>query len=231
MPATAARTLTLTPEEYFAWEPTQTVRHEYHFGEVFPMPGGTFEHATVIANLTVALGVALRGHRCRLVSNEMRVQVLENGQYVYPDATVYCGPPAFVNERRTTLTNPTVVFEVLSDETRSYDLDGKFALYRGVCRCRPWGSSSPNGAGCRLRTEARRAGGARSPSPKAPSRSARWMSRWSWPTSTPACSRPLAALASEAGAVGLAYTSSGVGASPPPCPPRPPALGRVIPAV
>ena len=132
MPATAARTLTLTPDEYFAWEPTQTVRHEYHFGEVFPMPGGTFEHATVIANLTIALGLALRGHRCRLVSNEMRVQVLESGQYVYPDATVYCGKPAFVNDRRTTLTNPAVVFEVLSDETRGYDLDGKFALYRGV---------------------------------------------------------------------------------------------------
>ena len=130
MPATAARTL--TPEDYFAWEPTQEVRHEYHFGEVFPMPGGTFKRATVIANLMVALGVALRDHRCRLVSNEMRVQVLENGQYVYPDATVYCGAPAFVDERQTTLTNPAVVFEVLSDETRSYDLDGKFALYRGV---------------------------------------------------------------------------------------------------
>ena len=132
MPATAARTLTLTPEEYFAWEPTQEVRHEYHFGEVYPMPGGTYPHAVVIANLNAALVVALRGGRCRAVSNEMRVQVLENGQYVYPDATVHCGAPAFVNERQTTLTNPAVVFEVLSDETRGYDLDGKFALYRGV---------------------------------------------------------------------------------------------------
>ena len=132
MPATLARTLTLTPEEYFAWEPTQKERHEYHFGEVFPTPGGTFAHATVIANLTIALGLALRGSRCRVLPEAMRVQVLENGQYVYPDATVYCGAPEFVNERRTTLTNPAAVFEVLSDETRAYDLDGKFALYRGV---------------------------------------------------------------------------------------------------
>ena len=143
MPTTAARTLTLTPEEYFAWEPTQTVRHEYHFGEVFPMPGGTFEHATVTTNLMAALAVALRGSECRPISNQMRVQVLENGQYVYPDATVHCGAPAFVNERRTTLTNPAVVFEVLSDETRSYDLDGKFALYRGVPSVRAVGFVEP----------------------------------------------------------------------------------------
>ena len=132
MPAVAARTLTLTPEEYFAWEETQTVRHEYHFGEVFPMPGGTFAHATLIANLTIALGVALRGSACRVVSEAMRLQVLASGQYVYADASVVCGAPEFATDRPTTLTNPVLVCEVLSDETRAYDLDAKFALYRGV---------------------------------------------------------------------------------------------------
>ena len=77
MPIAAARTLTFTPEDYFEWETTQEVRHEYHFGEVFPMPGGTLAHATLIANLTIALGVALRGSGCRVLSEAMRVQVLE----------------------------------------------------------------------------------------------------------------------------------------------------------
>ena len=71
MPAVAARTLTLTPQEYFEWETTQDVRHEYHFGEVYPVPGGTFAQATLIANLTAALGVALRGTDCRTVSGAM----------------------------------------------------------------------------------------------------------------------------------------------------------------
>ncbi|WP_420456915.1 Uma2 family endonuclease [Rubrivirga sp.] len=132
MPATAARTLTFTPEEYFEWETTQEVRHEYHFGEVFPTPGGTFAHATVSLNLGSALLVALRGSNCRPVSNDMRVEVLAGGQYVYPDVTVYCGEPAFVNDRKMTLVNPAVVCEVLSPDTRAYDLGEKLALYRGV---------------------------------------------------------------------------------------------------
>ena len=132
MPATAARTLTLTPEEYFAWEPTQTVRHEYHFGEVFPMPGGTLQHATLTANLIGLLFAALRDTDCRVLSEAMRVQVLEGGQFVYPDVTVVCGVPTFVTERPTTLVNPAVVCEVLSPETAAYDRGEKLALYRGV---------------------------------------------------------------------------------------------------
>ena len=140
MPATAR---TLTPEQYFAWEPTQAVRHEYHFGEVRPMPDVTFGHATATVHLLASLVGALRGTDCRALPGVLRVQVLRGHRYVYPDATVHCGAPAFVNERRTTLTNPAVVFEVLSDETRSYDLDGKFALYRGVPSVRAVGFVEP----------------------------------------------------------------------------------------
>ena len=132
MPAVAARTLTLTPEEYFEWETTQDVRHEYHFGEVYPMPGGTFAHARLIGRLIIALGIPLRKTDCEVLPEAMRVQVLAGRQYVYPDITIVCGPPKFATDRPTTLTNPALVCEVLSDETRAYDLDGKFALYRGV---------------------------------------------------------------------------------------------------
>ena len=132
MPAAAARPLTLSPEDYFAWEQTQEARHEYHFGEVFPTPGGTLEHATLIMNLGVALAVALRDSDCRVLSEAMRVEVLRGAQYVYPDVTVLCGPPEFATDRPTTLTNPTVVCEVLSPETAAYDRGEKLALYRGV---------------------------------------------------------------------------------------------------
>lgn len=132
MPVATARTLTFTPEEYFAWEETQEVRHEYHFGEVFPMPGGTYAHALLIMNLGAALVAALRGSDCRPVSSDMRVEVLSGGQYVYPDVSVHCGPPHFLTDRRTTLINPAVVCEVLSPETKAYDLGEKLALYRGV---------------------------------------------------------------------------------------------------
>lgn len=132
MPAVAPRTLTFTPEEYFAWEEDQEERHEYHFGEVFLMPRGTFAHARTIASLTVALGVALRDTDCTVLSEAMRVEVLKDAQYVYPDVTVVCGEPAFYSDTETTLLNPTVVCEVLLPRTADYDRGEKFATYRSV---------------------------------------------------------------------------------------------------
>ena len=132
MPAVAARTLTFTPDAYEAWEQDQLERHEYHFGEVFPMPGGTLEHARLIVMLTVALAHALRAADCLVLSEAMRVEVLPDLQFVYPDVTVVCGEPTLRNATETTLQNPTVVCEVLSPTTARYDRGEKFALYRGV---------------------------------------------------------------------------------------------------
>ncbi len=132
MPAVAARTLTFTPEEYEAWEEGQLERHEYHFGEVYAMPGGTLEHARLIVALTVALAHALRDADCLVLSEAMRVEVLRDLQFVYPDVTVVCGAPTLRNASETTLQNPTVVCEVLSPATARYDRGEKFALYRGV---------------------------------------------------------------------------------------------------
>lgn len=132
MPSVAARTLTFTPDGYEAWERDQLERHEYHFGEVFPMPGGTLEHARLIMSLGAALVVALRDSNCLVLSEAMRVEVLPDLQFVYPDVTVVCGEPALRNATETTLQNPTVVCEVLSPTTARYDRGEKFALYRGV---------------------------------------------------------------------------------------------------
>ena len=132
MPAVAARTLTFAPDEYVAWEAGQLERHEYHFGEVFPMPGGTFEHARLIMALGAALVSALRGSDCLVLSEAMRVEVLPDLQFVYPDVTVVCGEPALRDATETTLQNPTVLCEVLSPTTARYDRGEKFALYRGV---------------------------------------------------------------------------------------------------
>jgi Uma2 family endonuclease len=39
-----------TPEEYFAWEEQQELRHEYLDGEVYAMTGGTVNHGRIAAN-------------------------------------------------------------------------------------------------------------------------------------------------------------------------------------
>ena len=51
----------------------------------------------------------------------MRVQVKATGAYRYPDIVVVCGLPEFAETKPESLLNPTVLIEVLSDETSSTD--------------------------------------------------------------------------------------------------------------
>ena len=131
MPTAAARTLTLSPEDDFAWEGGQTERHEFHCGEVFPRPGGSAARAEIIVRLTIALGVALRGTEFVVRFGVMRVQVSED-ECVYPDLSVTRGPGTFRSARRATLLDPALVVEVLSLTTRGYDQGETFQLYRGM---------------------------------------------------------------------------------------------------
>lgn len=121
-------------EEYLDRETAAEVRHEYHDGEILAMSGGTYSHSVVITNLLIALGSRLRGAPCRPLESNMRFRIDSRNRYVYPDVTVVCGPPQFDprDRRQTTLLNPRVVFEVLSDSTQAYDRGEKFDAYRTI---------------------------------------------------------------------------------------------------
>jgi Uma2 family endonuclease len=62
----------------------------------------------------------------------MRVKVLQTGLNTYPDVAVVCGQPQFVDEKRDTLTNPTIIIEILSPSTERYDRGVKFRHYRAI---------------------------------------------------------------------------------------------------
>jgi Uma2 family endonuclease len=62
----------------------------------------------------------------------MRVKVEISGLYTYPDVVVACGQLQLEDDRRDTLLNPTIIFEVLSDSTAHYDRGEKFAQYRQI---------------------------------------------------------------------------------------------------
>jgi Uma2 family endonuclease len=105
-------------------------RHEYFDGEVFAMTGASWEHNLITANLTGELHVRLKGRPCFVLSNDMRVRVESANAGTYPDVTVLCDEPSFYDDRRDTVTNPTLIIEVLSPSSEGYDRGGKFARYR-----------------------------------------------------------------------------------------------------
>ncbi len=121
------------------------MKHEYAEGDVFAMSGGTLEHSLVAANFVRELGNGLAGRDCRVLTSDMRVGIEAGRRYVYPDASVVCGPPVFEDDQRDTLVNPTIVVEVLSDSTEAYDRGDKFAQYRRVAALREYVLASQKG--------------------------------------------------------------------------------------
>lgn len=120
----------MTVAEYLAWEATQVERYEFVNGEIVAMAGGSFQHAAITTNLTVALANRLRKGPCRVLSESLRVAIDDTDLYAYPDLSVVCGPARLSTSNPPSLLNPSVLVEVLSPSTRGYDLDAKAAHYR-----------------------------------------------------------------------------------------------------
>ncbi len=119
----------ISPEQYIERERLADCRSEYYNGEIFAMAGASESHDLIAGNLYSFLRPRLRKQNCRVYSSDMKVLVSENGLYTYPDLSISCGEPEFVDEKRDVLLNPRIIFEVLSDSTESYDRKGKFDLY------------------------------------------------------------------------------------------------------
>jgi Uma2 family endonuclease len=94
-------------------------------------------HNLIVANLTGELQAQLRGRPCEVYPADMRVKVSETGLYTYPDVVV-CGEPRFEDEHVDTLLNPTLIVEVLSPSTETYDRGEKFAQYRKLASLREY---------------------------------------------------------------------------------------------
>lgn len=122
----------VTPEEYLAFERKAETRNEYVNGEIFAMTGASRKHNLIAGNLFGELRQQLKGKPCEVYPGEMRVKAPTARSYVYPDVVVVCGEPQFEDGYLDTLLNPTLVVEVLSKSTESYNRLAKSAYYRTI---------------------------------------------------------------------------------------------------
>ena len=117
----------MTVDQFLAWEGRQESRYEFDGVQPVAMAGGTAAHAAIQRNLIIALGVRLRGKRCQPYGSELKIEVARRIRY--PEAFVVCTP---VPLRSKVVSDPVVVFEVLSDGTANDDLVVKNAEYRAT---------------------------------------------------------------------------------------------------
>jgi Uma2 family endonuclease len=123
----------LTPEEYLARERVAESKSEYFAGEIFAMTGGSRSHSTICVHLIGECRNRLSSAGgCEVHTSDLRVKSASTGLYTYPDVTIACGELQFDDSHKDTLTNPTVIFEVLSPSTEAYDRGRKFEHYARI---------------------------------------------------------------------------------------------------
>lgn len=119
----------LSPQEYLERERQAAFKSEYLHGRIVAMAGASPMHNRITENLSGELYVQLKSKPCQAFSRDLRVKVTASSAYLYPDIVVVCEPPRYVDTGLETLTNPSVLMEVLSDSTEALDRGEKFALY------------------------------------------------------------------------------------------------------
>jgi Uma2 family endonuclease len=120
-----ARVDAMTLANFLDWEARQETKYEFDGFEPVAMVGVTWEHSTIQANIIGVLHDRLRGKPCRPHGSELKVEVA--GRIRYPDAIVVCNPAA---RGTNIITDPVVIFEILSDESSRRDRVTKNEEYR-----------------------------------------------------------------------------------------------------
>jgi Uma2 family endonuclease len=117
--------------DYLAVEEHSGTKHEYVDGAIFAMAGGSRRHNALASRVSAALEAG-RAPGCVAFQSDQRVRVLATGRTYYPDASHLCGPIAGDpgDPAGPTITNPSLLVEVLSPSTEEIDRGDKWADYQ-----------------------------------------------------------------------------------------------------
>lgn len=132
-PVVAYNKKIFSEEEYLEIERSSSEKHEYYQCEIFAMGGAGKKHNIIFSNLFGDLSYMLKGKPCRPFGSDMRIHIPENTLYTYTDISVICKEDiADETNDADNATNPSVIIEILSPSTKSYDRGDKFKLYRDI---------------------------------------------------------------------------------------------------
>ena len=136
-----------TEAEYLAFDEAAEGRWEFMDGRIIPhgdperanqldpqfRAGASANHNELCRMLGGLFFSRLRPG-CRAFTADTRTYTPVSKTYSYPDLVVFCGPPVYRNAdtKVPSLTNPTLLVEVLSASTSGYDHSGKLLRYLSI---------------------------------------------------------------------------------------------------
>jgi Uma2 family endonuclease len=120
-----------TFEEYMTAEELSVEKHEFHNGKRTTMAGASKPHSIINMSIGAAIINALNSiedDNTEVCSNDLKVFIPSINRAVYTDLTIVQGEA--VMKHKHVITNPTLLVEVLSDSTETYDRGDKFDNYK-----------------------------------------------------------------------------------------------------
>ncbi|MFK0732828.1 MAG: Uma2 family endonuclease [Gloeotrichia echinulata GP01] len=121
-----------TPEEYLQLEETAKFKNEYRDGEIIAINSGTTNHNEIAGNFSANFKFTMRGKNYKIYMGGVKLSIPRHRIYTYPDVMVIEGEPIYEGTGTTTVTNPLMIVEVLSNSTKNYDRTDKFRFYRSI---------------------------------------------------------------------------------------------------
>jgi Uma2 family endonuclease len=118
-----------TYQEYLQLERDTDIRHEFWNGEVFAMAGGKRSHNEIALNVTSLLNNTFRPKGCKTYINDVKLELQVGNYYVYPDVLLTCDKD---DNDEYLVKKPSLIVEVLSKSTETYDRSVKLAQYRKI---------------------------------------------------------------------------------------------------
>jgi Uma2 family endonuclease len=120
----------ITADEYLSIERQAEERNEFYQGECMAMAGESRWHNCLAGQIFAALVHHLNGKPCTPYMADMRLSIETHQHYVYPDVLVVCQQKAYIADDM--VNDATVIIEVLSPSTESYDRGRKFLHYQSL---------------------------------------------------------------------------------------------------
>ena len=127
---TCKREQQIAYEDFLKLSEQSEKRYEYIDGEVYLLTSPSYDHQTIIMEMSNVFYNWFKGKKCRPLTAPFDVTLIDDGNkhVVQPDIIVICDTEN-INENRKYIGIPTLVVEVLSKSTQKKDMLKKLNLY------------------------------------------------------------------------------------------------------
>lgn len=124
----------VTLDEYFEFEFKSERRHEFIGGKIEAMAYNSEEHATIVHNLDVMLGICLREKDCKVYPGDRMLFVRECKDVFYPDLLIVCGKHEFYQATKNikATLNPSAVVKILPNSNGSSGNTYRTRYYKNI---------------------------------------------------------------------------------------------------